>query len=108
MRLTHTILTLMLGLSLIIWVALARKTEGNLRQQLHTVEDANSVLRETLGNLTVAITQRDKRIDELYSSCGTEQKEPDSLHIPIPRAVEPSQAHDSQSISMEYPPYHLW
>jgi hypothetical protein len=71
----HTILTVILGLALIVSLALWRKTHRELQQQLHTVTDANGVLRETLGDLTVAITDKDKQIDRLLrSSCDTQEE----------------------------------
>jgi hypothetical protein len=35
------------------------------RQELQRVTEANDILRKTLGEMTVAITDKDKQIDEL-------------------------------------------
>jgi hypothetical protein len=70
----HTVLTVFLGLALALSLTTLRKTQRELQQQLHIVTDANGVLRETLGNLTVAITQKDEEIDRLHSSCGTQEE----------------------------------
>jgi hypothetical protein len=91
MRRTHTILTVLLGLALVLSLVVSRKTQRELQQQLHTVTDANGVLRETLGNLTVAITQKDEEIDRLHSSCSTQdQGRSDSRPIPPSRKGAPA------------------
>ena len=37
-----------------------------LEQQMRVLEDANSELRQTLGELTTAITKKEKEIDDLH------------------------------------------
>ena len=91
MRRAHTILTVILGLAVIVLVLLGRKTERELRQELHTITDANSVLRETLGNLTIAITDKDKQIDRLLgSSCTTPEQTKPNSPVPPFRNVNPA------------------
>jgi hypothetical protein len=86
----HTTLTVILALALIVSLVLWRNGQRDLKQQLHTVTDANGVLRQSLGDLTVAITQKEQEIDRLQSSCAAQAKEPDSLRIPLPRKAEPA------------------
>ena len=74
MRRIHTILTVLLGLALALSLIMSGRTQRELQQQLHTLTDANGVLRETLGNLTVAITQKDEEIDRLHTSCSTQDQ----------------------------------
>jgi hypothetical protein len=100
MRTIHTALTLVLGLALIVLGMLGRKTQRELQQELHTITDANSVLRETLGNLTLAITDKDKQIDRLLgSSCpAPEESRPDVR--PVPRSLQPDRAKPSNTGSI--------
>jgi hypothetical protein len=90
MRRLHTILTVVLGLALIVSLVLWRKGQQDVQQELHTLRDANGILRQTLGDLTVSITQKEQEIDLLRSSCNAQAKEPDSLRIPLPRKAEPA------------------
>jgi hypothetical protein len=74
MRLVHTLLTVILGLALIVSLVVLRRSQRELQLQLHTVTAANSALRETLGELTVAITKKEQEIDRLQSSCRADQQ----------------------------------
>jgi hypothetical protein len=85
----HIVLTVVLALSLIASLVLRRSTQRDLQQEVHTLRDANSVLRQTLGDLTVSVSQKDQQIDELQTSCEAKDKVPDSLHIPLPLRPEP-------------------
>jgi hypothetical protein len=89
MRRLHTILTVILGLALVVSLVLWRKGQRDVQQELHTLRDANGVLRQTLGDLTVSITQKEQEIDLLRSSCSA-AKEPNSFRIPLPRKAEPA------------------
>jgi hypothetical protein len=88
----HTLLTVILGLALILSLVVLRKSQRELQQQLHTVTDANGALRETLGEMTVAITKKDEEIDRLQLSCRARQELPDSRSVPLPR--NPSKSTD--------------
>src|SRR6516225_2603783 len=78
MRTLHAILTVTLGLALIGALAFSWKTRrelNGLKQTQHQITDANDVLRKTLGELTIAITQKEKEIDKLHeSACISPQK----------------------------------
>jgi peptidoglycan hydrolase CwlO-like protein len=89
MKRLHTILTVLLALALIVSLVLRRNAQRDLQQELHTLRDANGTLRQALGDLTVSISQKDQQIDELQSSCQAQEKEPNSLHIPLPLAPKP-------------------
>ena len=90
MRITHTVLTVILGVALIVSLALWRKSQRQFQQELHAVNDANVVLRDTLGQLTIAITNKDKQIDHLYSSCSAQEKTPNSFRVPFSREPQPA------------------
>jgi hypothetical protein len=61
---------LLLGLALILAVA----TWWNARQQLLVVTEANTFVRKTLGDMMVAITEKDREIDRLAKSpCNTSE-----------------------------------
>jgi hypothetical protein len=85
----HLTVTLILALALIASLVFRRNTQRDLQQELHTLRDANSVLRQTLGDLTVSISQKDQLIDQLQTSCQAQDKEPNSLHIPPPQRSKP-------------------
>jgi hypothetical protein len=57
----HITLTLILGVALIV----SLKAWSNARKELQTVVHANNFLRQTLGDMTVMITGKDKEIDRL-------------------------------------------
>ncbi|MGD1096320.1 MAG: hypothetical protein ABSB35_30555 [Bryobacteraceae bacterium] len=64
------------GLILLFSLALSISTVGWLkgRQELEAVTVANETLRKTLGDMTVAIAQKDREIDRLtQSACGTDE-----------------------------------
>jgi hypothetical protein len=62
-----------------------RQEMGHMKQELHEVTDANEVLKTNLGELTIAITQREAEIDRLRSStCEIPQAErQDSKPMPF-------------------------
>jgi hypothetical protein len=61
-------LMLFLGLAVILAVG----TWWRARQELRIVTEANASVRKTLGDLTVAITEKDREIDRLTRSpCNT-------------------------------------
>jgi hypothetical protein len=71
MRRLHATLTLILAVivaAMVGSVVGSRRAQRELRQQLQTLTDANKVLRESLGELTTAITQKEKQIDDLQQS----------------------------------------
>lgn len=80
MRRLHTILTVVLSAALIVSVAGWLRTNRQLRQQIQEIEDANHHLKEALGDLTVAIAQKEKQIDEMQQP----------LHAPPPRPARSS------------------
>jgi hypothetical protein len=92
MQRLHTILTVILGVALIVSLVVSRKSQQEFQRELHAVNDANGVLRERLGQLTIAITNKDKQIDHLLqSSCevpGGEHQ--DSFQVPLPRQLKPA------------------
>jgi len=47
MKTFHTALTVVLGIALLISLVLGQKTRRELQQQLHTLTDANGILRQT-------------------------------------------------------------
>jgi len=99
MKRLRTALTVILSFALAVSLFLCQRTRRELRQQfqeVHTLTDANSVLRQSLGDLTVAIAARDQQIDRLYWSCGTqEHARPNSGQIP------PTEQSDTGQIGAE-------
>jgi hypothetical protein len=55
------ILILVMGTALILSIVSAVRD----RQELQKITEANDVLRKTLGDMSVAITEKDKEIDRL-------------------------------------------
>src|ERR1700686_219439 len=94
------VLTIILSLALIVSVILSRKTQRDLQQESHPLTDANGILRETLGQLTIAITNKDKQIDRLLSSpCKVPEGEnPDSPWVPPLRKFGPAKHSSRTSI----------
>jgi len=90
MRRLHTFLTVILAIALIVSIALWRNSQRDIQQQLRVMTDANGILRQSLGDLTVEIAKKEREIDRLQSSCNLQGKEPDSLLIPLPRKAEPT------------------
>ena len=83
MRKIHAAVTLILALALLSSLIVWRKTQRDLREQLNIVSDANNALRESLGELTVAGTDKDKEIDRLLQMpCATPVPKPDSQTLP--------------------------
>jgi hypothetical protein len=59
-----------LGMAFVLSLAIAWKTYRDMHRELYAVTDANRTLRDTVGELTIAITAREKEIDRLSrSSC---------------------------------------
>jgi hypothetical protein len=73
MKTFHTVFTVVLGIALFISLVFGQKTRRELQQQLHTLTDANRILRQTLGDMTLAITEKDKEISRLYSPCNPQE-----------------------------------
>ena|SRR6266436_4510581 len=97
MRRIHTLLTIILGLALIVSLIVLGKTQRELERQLHTVTEANGFLRETLGDITVAIAKKNEEIDRLRMSCRAQEQEPDSRSFSFPRKATPSKPSNSRS-----------
>jgi hypothetical protein len=71
---------IVIGLALTLCIA----TWWNASQELQAVTVANESLRKTLGELTVAITEKDMEIDRLaQANCGAATK--------LPAGSEPAQ-----------------
>jgi hypothetical protein len=84
------------GGALIVCLAIfwrAQLDMGHIKQELHEITDANKVLKTHLGELTLAITQREAEIDRLRSlPCEIPQRDKRDSKPP-PRfvtAVEPN------------------
>jgi cell division protein FtsB len=92
MRVIHTLLTVILGLALIVSLTFLRRSRQDLQRQLLTVMDANSALKETLGELTVEITKKEQEIDRLQSPCREDQ------HESMPPNITPARASNTGSI----------
>jgi hypothetical protein len=71
--------TLVAGLVLIASLALcwqSRRELDKVRGELQTVTAANEFLKRTLGDMTIAITGKDKEIDRLeHAPCNGHEKE---------------------------------
>jgi hypothetical protein len=64
-------LALIAGLSLIFYVVTSLRANSELRtvrRELLSVTKANELLKKTLGDMTVAITAKDREIDRLRDS----------------------------------------
>ena len=77
-------LPLIAGLSLIFFVVTSLRDNRELRavrQELLSVTKANELLKKTLGDMTVAITAKDREIDRLRGSgCdGRERTRPGNI-----------------------------
>jgi hypothetical protein len=88
------LLTLILTIALIALLMFWRRKDLNLEQQLRAVNDANAVLKNTLGELTMAITKKEKEIDDLHLLCATREVQPNSRSIPSPE-------HEKRSYTAE-------
>jgi hypothetical protein len=89
MKILRALLTGVLGLAFILSFAdswRTRRSLSQMTQELHQITDANDGLRKTVGELTVAITQREQEIDRLHSlPCKSPQEEQHGL-VPLPRS----------------------
>jgi hypothetical protein len=91
LRITTAILTV----ALVVSLGIGWKIRRDMRQEILVLSDANGILRQTLGELTTAITAKEKQIDSLSQSpCG--RSEPSGrtggrsfLH-PAPRPPAPA------------------
>jgi hypothetical protein len=76
------VLTLALGVSVTLSVS--------ARQEMRAMAASNLTLRKTLGDMSIAITDREKDIDRLSSfSCGGKEKSPVDAGSPSLRASRP-------------------
>lgn len=80
MKRLHTIMTVILSAALIVSVAGWLRTNRELRRQIEEIEDANNHLKEALGDLTIAIAQKEKQIDAMQQP----------VHPPPPPPSRPS------------------
>ena len=67
MKRLHVAFTIALLLALTASLIERKTAIRRLEQQIRVLEDANSELRQTLGELTIAITKKEKEIDDLHS-----------------------------------------
>lgn len=78
MRKLHQWLILIIGLALILSLAARWKAMQELqatRQELLAVTTANEFLKKTLGEMTLAMTAKEKEIDRLeHAACGGREK----------------------------------
>lgn len=75
LRITTAILTV----ALLVSLGVGWKIRRDMRRELLVLSDANGILRQTLGELTTAITAKEKQIDSLgQSPCG--RAEPERQH----------------------------
>jgi cell division protein FtsB len=65
MKKLHAALTALLIVALVVSAIRSSRAQRELERQLQTLADANSVLKESLGELTKAITEKEKQIDNL-------------------------------------------
>ena len=70
--------TIALSIALLLSLATSWKVQRDVDRELRIITGANELLRKTLGDLTVAITEKNKEIERLgNSSCdGDNQKRP--------------------------------
>jgi len=61
----YVVFTIALVLVLTASLIERKMTMRRLEQQIRVLQDANSELRQTLGQLTIAITKKEKQIDDL-------------------------------------------
>lgn len=101
MRILHTTLTAVLGLALIGLFSLSWKTQRELnalKQTQHQITDANEDLKKTLGELTIAITQKEKEIDKLHESSCISPEKRNSLPHAQPRQADRAEASNPGGI----------
>jgi predicted nucleic acid-binding Zn-ribbon protein len=68
MRRLHAVLTLIVIVALVATLISSRRAQNELQKQLQTLTDANTALKESLGELTTAITRKEQQIDDLQRS----------------------------------------
>ena len=66
MKRLNVVFTIALLLALTASLIERKMTMRRLERQIRVLEDANSELRQTLGELTIAITKKEKEIDDLH------------------------------------------
>lgn len=76
--------TIGLSIALIVSLATSWKVQKDMQHELRIITGANGLLRKTLGELTIALTEKDKQIERLgNSSCdGDNQKRPFVPSVP--------------------------
>jgi hypothetical protein len=67
MKRLNVVFTIALLLALTAALIERKMTTRRLERQICILEDANRELRQTLGELTTAITKKEKEIDDLHS-----------------------------------------
>lgn len=65
MRRLYVVFTIVVLLVLTVSLIEQKMTMRRLERQIRVLEDANNELRQTLGELTIAITKKEKEIDDL-------------------------------------------
>ena len=83
----RTISKLQPGLVLIACLGLVLSLAAwwRARRELETVNRANEFLRETLGNMTIGIADKDRQIDQLINSpCAVPEAAPHAASPPRP------------------------
>jgi hypothetical protein len=68
MKKLHVPFTIILALALLASIVGWRVRDLQLERQIQTLTDANNVLRQTLGELTIEITKKEREIDELRAN----------------------------------------
>src|SRR5262245_31525057 len=99
MQRLHAILTALLVIALIVTLAVWRHSQQTLQQQLQRISKANGVLRQSLGDLTLELTKKERQIDQMQTSCPVSPNEPGSLQAPIPRQPVQSKPANVSSLS---------
>ena len=63
--------TAVVSIALVASLGVGWKIHRDMRNEMRVLSDANGILRQTLGDLTTAITAKQKEIDSLsHSPCG--------------------------------------
>ena len=85
MRRVHTVLTLLLALALIAVMVLWKRPQRDLQNEVQALTNANTSLKETLGEMTVALTKKEKQIDDLREApCHTGEPSQSDSHSSVP------------------------
>ena len=90
MRRAHTALTILLAVALAVLAIFWKRPQREFQRQVEALTKANATLKETLGEMTVAITKKEKQIDDLQQApCGAGDRKSDSLPAAPSRKVQP-------------------